>query len=112
MAQPLPGFSFIRAGLMRKVQAWFGVAALLLAAIFGGRAIAEVQLPEGPNRDLVAKTCSACHDLDNLTLTGGLTREDWDGTLDDMMSYGARFTPDERKMILEYLVIYLPPKKK
>ena len=43
-------------------------------------------------------------------LTGGLSPEDWDGTLDDMFSYGARFTPEERKLILEYLVTYLPKK--
>ena len=95
---------------MRSVYVLFAVGAIVLAAV-GGRAIASAELPAGPNRDLVAKTCSACHDLDNLTLTGGLSPEDWDGTLDDMFSYGARFTPEERKLIFEYLVTYLPKTK-
>jgi hypothetical protein len=94
-------------------SAWYSVLAVIVTvAGLGGSALAEVELPAGPNRDLVTRTCSACHELTNLTDTGGLSREDWDGTLEDMKSYGARFTLEERTVILEYLVTFLPPRKR
>src|SRR5262252_2398727 len=34
----------------------------------------DPRLPEGPNRDLVARKCSACHDLSNLYSTVGRSR--------------------------------------
>jgi hypothetical protein len=73
-------------------------------------AIAQEDLPPGPHRDLVVRACSTCHDLINLTATGGLSAEDWSGTLDDMKNYGAQLTDEERKQILEYLVSALPRK--
>jgi hypothetical protein len=33
----------------------------------------------------------------------GLNREGWDATIEEMISYGMRVTPDERAMIVEYL---------
>jgi hypothetical protein len=87
------------------------VAAGASLAMFGVIAVADAVLPPGPNLDLVARTCSACHDLTMLTDTGGMSRADWEGTLDDMKSFGAGFTDIERKLILEYLVAALPPKK-
>jgi hypothetical protein len=95
---------------MLNAKLFVGVIAAALAAT-GMRAVADVDLPPGPNRDLVVHTCSACHELGNLTDTGGLSPEDWDGTLDDMKSYGAMFTDGERRQILDYLVKALPRKK-
>ena len=39
---------------------------------------------------------------------GGRSREGWDGTIDDMTSYGMNITPAERGLVLEYLATYLP----
>jgi hypothetical protein len=33
----------------------------------------------------------------------GLTREGWDATIEEMISYGMRVEPDERTKILDYL---------
>jgi mono/diheme cytochrome c family protein len=77
-------------------------------AVFALPALAQDELPAGPDRELVAKTCAGCHDLKVLVDTHGLSREDWDGTLDDMAAFGLRMTAEQRAKILEYLVTYMP----
>jgi hypothetical protein len=67
------------------------------------------ELPAGPNRDLVARECQACHDLDNVLEGAGASRESWDGAIEQMVGYGLSVTPDERAKILDYLATYLGP---
>jgi hypothetical protein len=74
----------------------------------GTPAAAQVALPNGPNRELVARICSACHDLGMVVGTGGRSRAGWNGTIDDMVSYGLSISPEERAMVLEDLAMYLP----
>jgi hypothetical protein len=94
--------------LMRSVQLAFGVSILVLAA--HGSVAAE--LPEGANRALVASTCTACHDLQPVFDAAGISRDDWNGALEEMTSYGLKITPEERAMILDYLATYLGPSAK
>jgi hypothetical protein len=68
----------------------------------------DPRLPEGPNRDLVARKCSTCHDLSNLYSTIGRTRVGWSDKIDDMVAYGLGITAEERALILDYLATYLP----
>jgi hypothetical protein len=82
-----------------------GIALLATSAC----ATAEVALPDGPNRALVMRTCGACHDMSMVVGTGGRTREGWDGTIDDMVSYGLSITTAERRQVLDYLAAYLAP---
>jgi hypothetical protein len=89
-------------------------AGLLFAVVVGlfvaGVAPAPAaELPPGPNRDLVAHTCTACHDID-MVVASNETRETWNILLDSMTSYGLRVSPEERAKILEYLVTALGPK--
>jgi hypothetical protein len=94
---------------MRRAQLLFGVVGAALLAL-GGRAISQVELPAGPNRDVVYRKCASCHDLQNLVDTKGLSRENWNGTIDEMVTYGMNITPGEREQVLDYLATYLPPK--
>ena len=82
---------------------------LICATLFalGLRATAQVTLPDGPNRELVARTCGSCHDL-GMVVSAARTREGWNGTIDDMISYGMSITAAERRLVLEYLATYLP----
>jgi hypothetical protein len=84
--------------------------ALLLLGARPAAAQGDDRLPAGPNRDLVARTCSTCHDLSNLTATAGRTRAGWAEKINDMVTlYGANISPADRALILDYLATYLPP---
>jgi hypothetical protein len=68
-----------------------------------------VELPAGPNKEIVARACSACHDLDMVYEAAGQTREGWNGTIEEMTGYGLKVSADERAQILEYLASFLGP---
>jgi hypothetical protein len=68
----------------------------------------DPRMPEGPNRDLVFRRCTTCHDIGNLVSTVGRTRDGWSEKIDDMVLYGLKITPEERALILDYLATYLP----
>src|SRR6266436_2482051 len=71
-----------------------------------------VELPAGPNKDIVTRACGSCHDLDMVFEAAGQTREGWSGTIEEMTGYGLKVSPDERAQILEYLVSFLGPDAK
>ena len=83
-------------------------AGVVLGALIGGIAGAA-ELPPGPNRDLVARECTACHDLEMLFGAAGANREAWDGAIDQMTEYGFKVAPEDRAKILEYLATMLGP---
>ena len=69
----------------------------------------DPRMPEGPNRELVARKCTSCHDVSNFVGTAGRSRAGWDVKIEDMVLYGMRITPEERAFVLDYLATYLPP---
>jgi mono/diheme cytochrome c family protein len=68
-----------------------------------------VDLPPGPNRELVLRECQACHGLE-MFADDHETREVWNTLLDAMTSYGLRVSPEDRARILDYLATALGPK--
>ncbi len=90
---------------MRRAGVRLAVAGACLWPVAGG----AVELPAGPNRDVVARACSACHDLGMVYEAAGQTREGWNGTIEEMTGYGLKVSPDERAQILEYLTSFLGP---
>jgi mono/diheme cytochrome c family protein len=94
-------------GGMSGAKLFLGVIGSGLLAF--GAVAAEVELPPGPNRDLVSQTCGACHDLDGLVAAAGASREDWDGAIDEMIGNGLHVTPEDRAKILDYLATALGP---
>ena len=70
------------------------------------------ELPVGPNKDFVARTCGACHDLEMVLDAAGLTREGWNDAIEEMVGYGLNVSPGERALILEYLASFLGPNAK
>jgi hypothetical protein len=69
----------------------------------------QAELPAGPDRDLVSHECGACHDLDMVVAGAGASREVWKGTINEMISYGARIDPEDQVKILDYLASALGP---
>ena len=84
----------------------FGALSISVAML--GTATAQLRdLPPGPNRDMVSRACQACHDLSMVVAATGLTREGWNATIEEMISYGMRVDKEDREKILEYLSSYL-----
>jgi hypothetical protein len=92
---------------MKTARMFIGVAGVALIA-FGVRATAQITLPDGPNRTLVMRACTACHDLGMVLGAGGRSREGWDGTVEDMISYGMSLSAADRRLVVEYLATFLP----
>jgi hypothetical protein len=95
---------------MREARALIGIVSLILVVLGVRISAAQIdsRMPEGPNRALVARLCTTCHDLGHLVSTGGRSREGWDGKIEEMQAYGLRVTPEERALVLDYLATYLP----
>jgi hypothetical protein len=88
---------------MRAVRALVGVVAVVLSVETAAAQQDDARMPQGPNRELVIKTCIGCHALSNLYSTVGRSREGWNRVLDDMKNYGMNVTAQERTQILDYL---------
>ncbi len=84
-----------------------GFGPTILAAANAGAQ--RLELPAGPDRDLVSRACQACHDLGMVLAATGLTRDGWDSAIDEMISYGMKVEPDERARMLDYLSSRLGP---
>ena len=78
-----------------------GLGATFLAAVTAGAQ--RFELPAGPDRDLVSRTCQTCHDLSMVLAASGLTRDGWDAAIEEMITYGLKVEPDERVRMLDYL---------
>jgi len=92
---------------MIRTQLLFGVLGVVV--ILEGAAAQPARLPPGPNQDLVSHECQACHALSMLFGAAGRDREGWSSTVDEMISFGVRVTPEEQAKIIEYLATFLGP---
>ena len=79
-------------------------------ALMGAAAALRIELPAGPNREVVSRECQACHGLDMVVGAAGLSREGWTNILAEMTTYGMNVTPDDQGKIIEYLSTYLGPR--
>jgi len=59
--------------------------------------------PVAPERDLVARACTACH-APELVTAKRHTPEEWDDIIAKMIDRGAQASDTEQQQILEYLV--------
>src|SRR5437016_14265525 len=83
-------------GLMSKRLFWIlimaaalSVAGLLLGQGGGGqRGGDQINLPEGPGKEILQKACTECHSLQMVVGTG-YDRQEWQLTLERMITAGA-----------------------
>jgi hypothetical protein len=95
---------------MSSVRVMIGVlgACVLLPVAAPVQVSAQgIELPAGPNREVVSHECQACHDLSMVVASAGLTRDGWNSIIEEMTSYGLSVSADQRTQILEYLSTYL-----
>ncbi len=84
-----------------------GVGVVLLAlAQLDAPLPAMGPLPTGKDVDLVTGRCIICHGLE-LVAQQRQDRQGWTEIVDRMITWGAPIPPDERQMIIEYLIRYL-----
>lgn len=90
------------------------LAALLL--VQGGAAAAQQPPTEadkrivaGPGAEVVAAKCQICHDLSHITRSR-LSRDEWEDNLKLMVNRGLVITPEETKVVLDYLAASYGPK--
>jgi len=96
--------------MMRGASLFAGaVVGGLLALTVGVASAQEIELPQGPNRDLVYGKCRTCHDLQYLIESKGVPRKEWSDLLDNMKQYGLEIAKDDRAKILDYLATYMGP---
>jgi cytochrome c5 len=62
-----------------------------------------VKLPKGPGQTLVQTKCISCHALP-IVLAKRKTEDEWDASLNQMVSRGAKLNDDEYDIVLAYLV--------
>jgi putative heme-binding domain-containing protein len=58
--------------------------------------------PEKQGRTTFQRTCSPCHSTSRIT-SHRLSRAGWENVVDNMISRGAKATPDEQEQIVRYL---------
>lgn len=63
------------------------------------------RLPAGPGRDVLIKACVVCHDPQRAASVR-LTREGWEGVIQNMMTRGMRATEEEQVVLLDYLATH------
>src|SRR5262245_32202909 len=61
-------------------------------------------LPDGPGKEAVQKTCTACHGLNNITGSGGFTKQGWEELLNSMLV----MPKDQSAEIVDYLAKNFP----
>jgi cytochrome c5 len=86
----------------------FKVALIAAAAVTGGiltagAVIAQPSaLPDGPGKEIIESTCTACHGAD--LIYGQLrTPDEWGQVVDRMVGNGASMSDDQYKTVLTYL---------
>jgi mono/diheme cytochrome c family protein len=93
------------------------VAMLLACALAANAAQAQEHsdtiedLPQGAGREATFFTCTACHGV-AIIRAQGMSRERWDGTIDEMIRRHAMPEPDaaDRRLIADYLATTFPPR--
>ena len=84
------------------------VAQLALGAALAAPSVsasAQTQLVPGPGAELTQAKCAICHEIDYVT-RAPQSRAQWEEVMRVMVERGAPMTPDEIKVITDYLATY------
>ena len=92
---------------MRKAVSPLLLGALLICAAPAARG--QVQLPEGPGKDILQSACGGCHELSRV-LRAGYSEKDWNTVLRMMRNVGAQLPDDQLKVLSAYLAKNFPEK--
>jgi competence protein ComEA len=65
------------------------------------------ELPEGPGREQTIKMCSQCHELAR-SISLRQDRDGWTTTLNKMVAFGMKGTPQDLQLVVDYLAKTYP----
>ena len=68
----------------------------------------QVNLPGGPVRQVILRSCTACHGIDDYAFNA-LDRGGWDALVEDMVARGAPLPDADRPVLLDWLVSEFGP---
>lgn len=88
-----------------------GAATAILIAVAGSTWAADVDLPQGPGKDILENNCEECHGPDRI-VNKAWTKDKWRATVKDMVARGASLKPDEIDTLVDYLATYFGPDNK
>lgn len=92
----------------RRFRLLPAIAAIGLAAFV---LKADVDLPQGPGKDILENTCEECHGPERI-VEKAWAKEKWRATVKDMVERGAVLKPDEIDTLVDYLSTYFGPDSK
>lgn len=84
---------------------------LAFSSILGITALAvraDVDLPQGPGKDILENNCEECHGPERI-VEKAWTKDKWRATVKDMVSRGAELKPEEIDTLVDYLATYFGP---
>lgn len=84
------------------------VALSILASVPLSAQQASEELPAGPGLELIQRSCVSCHDIYMITAKRK-TPEQWAQVMDLMAARGAEASPEEMRVIEEYLSQHFSP---
>ena len=90
------------ARVWRASAAFAALAALLTMS---AAMSSQDRFPDGPGRADVIKVCSGCHDAE-IILANLKTPAEWNETLQNMATQGAEATPEQWKVIEQYIDVH------
>jgi virginiamycin B lyase len=90
--------------MIRLLVAVFAVASFTVIAPIAAQQ-QPAQLPEGEGKALVQGTCTACHEINQITRSSGYSREEWRQLIHTMINLSG--TPAE-ETIVKYLATHFP----
>lgn len=72
---------------------------------FSARSVqASDDLPDGDGRKILQASCTACHDLTEVTkFKGFYTRDEWKDVVKTMVEYGAKVKAEDVDVLVDYL---------
>jgi len=79
--------------------------AAVFVIAFAAPAVAQVQLPDDPGKEVTERLCGKCHEAQRAASVR-LTREGWQAEIAKMVDLGMTATDDEVKQVLDYLAEY------
>jgi hypothetical protein len=68
---------------------------------------APTELPPGPAKAIIERSCTGCHGVENI-LGKRASKEDWDNTVNTMVSRGADLSDAEIPVVVAYLAKNFP----